>query len=201
MSYKEITSDDLFKHDGEEIGIKFLLSATPDDIVPGTVKVEDNVFLEVVAPDKKASLSVYYGSDYPSTKFYAKEIDEITRKAIKISNIPVKGWELLKLIDDGFINEHDTIIYDEAKYKLMDDAIKGATTLAPMHNAILMTGTFTVKKAKFYTLSNAIASGKNIKHTSMDNFVTMNKALSLTAMHDEATAKHMLEAEEWEIED
>jgi hypothetical protein len=203
MEYKQITSDELFDMHGEAVGIKFKFAQDPNEMRWAKISVsKDTAALKSM--DDSSAVEVIKGSNCSTMQFFAVEkTSAIVRTPIKISGTPMKGWELLKIIDNGMINEHD-MIYDQDSnpYSYIDNAVKGHRTNFDIAPSRYLTDMFTIKKAMFYTFNEAItqASGSRIRHKSMQKFSSIPQALTLIAFNDEAAVKRMLEAEEWEIE-
>lgn len=124
-----------------------------------------------------------------------------------------RGWQILKMIEDGKLKERDIVIWHNGARQIQEDYdVSEIGTLVNTETGkeidvsylshCIAHSYFTIKpKEKHYlTFDEAIKTGKQLKHKSWNAFHSLNYALNMLAHDYEDTVRQVLSERAWEVE-
>jgi hypothetical protein len=159
----------------------------------GTKKKLDNIIWHIETNREVLSDERTLDDALKSLKNWSKELtNESVLKVEKPKTY--KGWEILKMIDEGDLKEGDKYINNNDR-----EFIVGAW-LEPTVKAFT-TNTFTIKEKEYMSFEEAIKTGKKFKHKDWDGYYNFIESIKKVSWKSDTHIDQMLEEKVWEVED
>lgn len=119
-----------------------------------------------------------------------------------------KGWEILKMIDEGKLKIGDKLLTDtksnvEIKEKTFGENKQAVITWdnEEVLSCFLIARTFVIKEKEYMTFDEARKSGKRFRHKDMlGKYYSLNSVFYHLAVHHSSGVRRMLDEKAWEVE-